>query len=152
MEELKSWALLPLFVSAGCLICYYLLPASSVSKTARAVIAVVMLSAICLPLFSVAEKLGNTEFSFDSEEPDTMAPFAFYEKAAERTAEKTASDIIKKYTAVPFVCSADADCTEDGTVELLRIVIVFDARPEGEKEMRAELLRETGLVPEIRVK
>ena len=48
MEEIKNWGLMLLFVSAGCMIYYFLLPSGNVSKTAKTAVSAIILGVISL--------------------------------------------------------------------------------------------------------
>lgn len=145
--------MLPLFLSAGCFVYYYLLPSSGISKTARSVISVILLSSVCICLFNSFD--GNADFSFTDpgdEETDIYQPYDFYEDSAKKLVEQTVSDIILKYTNVPFSQKVDVRRKDEGTIEILHVSVIFDVMPEHRKEMTEELLKEIGIIPEFREK
>ena len=76
-------------------------------------------------------------------------PYEHYEEAARKLTEQTVENIIRKYTNVPFSSDIDIRRTDDGTIEILHVSVIFEALPEYKKELTEELQKELGIIPEI---
>ena len=153
--EIKRWVLALLFTSVCGMIYHFLLPSGSVSKTAKKIISLVMLCAVCMPVFGVF-RAGTLfpsipEIFGEAEEAETSVPYAYYENAARYAIEEQCRETVGKYTSVPFEVTADVHISADGGIRIEHIRIVFDAQPEGKDGMTAELTALLGMVPDIRV-
>ena len=155
LQEIRSAVLLLVFCSAAGLLFHFLLPEGGVSRTARTLISLVMLSAVCTPLFGVMEYLGATveeKGVFGSfGEPDTAASRDLYRQTVEAAVADACGEIVKKYTRVPRKITVSAHITEDNGIRIEHVRIVFDAPPEGRKGIEEEIAKECGVIPEIRV-
>ena len=155
LHEIRSAVLLLAFCAAAGLLFHFLLPEGGVSRTARALISLVMLSAVCAPLFGVMEYLGasvgeNGVFgSFG--EPDTAASRDLYRETVEAAVGNVCGEIVKKYTNVPRKITVNAHITEENGIRIEHVRIVFDAPPEGREHIEEEIAKECGVIPEIRV-
>lgn len=150
MESFKEWGLLLLFVSAGSLIYCFLLPSGNISKTVKSVISVVVLSSVCIPLTSVTGRLSIVP-DFAEALPDIPDYADEYVEYARLAAEKIIADTVKKYTNVSYETDIIIDKTEDGSIDIGYIGIVFSAVPGKQKELRAALYDALGVMPDIRV-
>ena len=150
MESLKSWGLGLLFLSAGSLIYCFLLPSGAVSKTAKAVISVVLMSLVFMPLFSVftTEDLGDF---IPSGEYETENYDYFLEESVRSAAESVIKETVRKFTTVPYKTEIFINKTEDGSINIEYVGITFEARPQYEEKLRDALYDALGIIPVIRV-
>lgn len=150
MENLKSWGILLLFISAGSLIYCFLLPSGGISKTAKAVLSVCVLSCVCFPLFGVFSSFTDGKISFSP-----VVQIEDYEDiyitSARASAEALVKEIIRKYTTVPYKTEIFIDKTDDGSINIEYVGITFSAKPQHEKEMREALYNALLIVPDIKV-
>ena len=155
LTEIRSAVMLLLFCAVGALLFRFLLPEGSVSRTAGVLVSLLLLSAVCTPLFGVMEYLGASvgegavfgEFG----EPDTTFPRDLYREAAEAAAAEACGEIVGKYTDVPRTITVNAHITEENRIRIERIRIVFSAQPEGLERIEKEIAEECGVIPESRV-
>lgn len=150
MEAIKNWGLMLLFVSAGSIIYCFLLPSGNISKTAKSVMSVVILSCICMPVFGVFTAFRGSDFSF-SQPPEVSEPEDAVKKQAENAVNTVIREIIRKYTTVPYETEIFIDKTEDNSINIEYIGIIFSAKPQNEKEIREALYDAFSLMPDIRV-
>lgn len=150
MEELKNWGLLLLFLSAGSLIYCFLLPSGTVSKTAKSVISVVLMSLVFLPLFSAFGNMNSDDFGL-SGEYETENYDYFLEESVRTAAEEVIRTTVRKFTAVPYKTEIFINKTEDGGINIEYAGITFEARPQYEEKLRDALYEALGIIPDIRV-
>ncbi len=150
MEELKDWGLLLLFLSAGSLIYCFLLPSGTVSKTAKAVISVVLMSLVFLPLFSASANISSDDFGL-SGEYETENYDYFLEESLRASVEQVIKTTVGKFTAVPYETEIFINKTEDGSINIEYVGITFEARPQYEEKLRDALYEALGIIPDIRV-
>ena len=155
LNELRSAVLLLLFCAAAGLLFRFLLPEGGVARTARILVSLLMLCAVCTPLFGVMEYLGasvgeGAVFGTFGE-PDTTFPRDLYREAAEEAVRTACDGIVGKYTDVPRKITVDAHITEDNGIWIERVRIVFGAPPEGRERIEQAIAEECGVIPEIRV-
>ncbi|MBQ2759783.1 MAG: hypothetical protein IJE93_08455 [Clostridia bacterium] len=146
------WAILLLFVSVGGYIYYYLLPSSSVSDTAKAVLCVFSLSAVCAPLFGAFSDI-NTDI-FDFEAYSTMneeEALSFYAQQALKTVEEKTAEAVQKYTAVPYKLETDVNISEDYSINIEYIRLIFEKEIGDISELLFALEEVFGFIPEITV-
>ena len=117
MAELKNWGLLLLFLSAGSLIYCFLLPSGTVSKTAKSVISVVLMSLVFLPLFSAFGNMNSDDFGL-SGEYETENYDYFLEESVRTAAEEVIRTTVRKFTAVPYKTEIFINKTEDGSINI----------------------------------
>ena len=155
LQELRSAVMTLLFCAVCGLLFHFLLPEGSVSRTAKTLVCLIMLCAVCAPLFGVWEHLRG----FESEgrifagfgERDTTFPVELYEREAAEAVKTVCGAIVGKYTDVPRRIDVDTHISEDGGMRIDRVRITFDALPEGKEKIEAEIAGECGVIPEIRV-
>ncbi len=150
MENLKSWGILLLFVSAGSLVYCFILPSGSISKTAKSVLSVCVLSCVCFPLFGVFSAFTDYEINFSSV-PDIKEYDDIYIDSVRTAAQELIEEIIRKYTFVPYKTEIFIDKTDDGSINIEYVGITFSAKPQYEKEMREALYDALLTVPDIKV-
>lgn len=150
MEELKKWGIMLIFISAGTLIYCFLLPSGSVSKTAKTVLSICVLSAVCLPLFGVFSAFSGGEISF-SEAPEIDEFEDIFVESAKAATENLIKETVRKYTAVPYETEIFIDKTKDGSINIEYVGITFSAKPQHEKEMREALYDALLIIPDIKV-
>jgi len=150
MAELKNWGLLLLFLSAGSLIYCFLLPSGTVSKTAKSVISVVLMSLVFLPLFSAFGNMNSDEFGL-SGEYETENYDYFLEESVRTAAEEVIRTTVRKFTAVPYKTEIFINKTEDGSINIEYVGITFEAKPQFEEKLGDALYEALGIIPDIRV-
>lgn len=150
MEELKNWGLLLLFVSAGSLICCFLLPSGAVSKSAKAIISIVTLSVVFFPLFSVFGSFSDEDFnlsgSYESEDYNS-----YVVESVKAAAEDVISDTVRKFTNVPYETEIFVNKSTDGGINIEYVGISFSAKPQYEEKLTEALFEALGIIPDIRV-
>lgn len=150
MEELKSWGLLLLFVSIGSLIYCFLLPGGAVSKTAKAVISIALMSLVFSPLFSVAGNISG--YSFDFPDSYESEDYSYYVKEQARLAtEAVIGDTVRKFTSVPYKTEIFININADNSIDIEYVGITFSAKPQHEKELIDALSEALGIIPHIKV-
>ena len=149
MEEFRSWGLMILFVSAGSLIYCFLLPSGTVSKTAKNIVSVVIISAVFMPLFSVLSDFGGAA---DFSAPPAQENFNPYIEENVRSAvEGVIKDEIRKFTYVPYETEIFINIDGQMNINIEYVGITFSAQPQYEKELRQALYDALGILPHIRV-
>lgn len=151
-ESLRNWALMLLFVSAGCFVYYHLLPSGSVSETAKRILSVVVIFTVSLPVYGMFADLGETElFSFAEEDVSLPQSSGVYLSGTRTVTETEIAAIIKKYTDIPFSVTAEVNIGEENSIVIERVEIVFEKRPPDKEKILAEITSELGMPPEIKV-
>ena len=150
MAELKNWGLLLLFLSAGSLIYCFLLPSGTVSKTAKSVISVVLMSLVFLPFFSAFGNMNSDDFGL-SGEYETENYDYFLEESVRTAAEEVIRTTVRKFTAVPYKTEIFINKTEDGSINIEYVGITFEAKPQFEEKLGDALYEALGIIPDIRV-
>lgn len=155
LNELRG-AVATLLMTAVCgLLFRFLLPEGNVSRTAKVIVSLVTLCAVCAPLFGVWGRLsGKTELTsgFPAfHAPETTFPSDSLERRAAEAVEAVCETIVLKYTVAPHEIAAAVHITETGGIEIEQIRIVFAAAPDRLEAMTAELTEACGAAPEIRV-
>ena len=155
MDSLENSVLLLLFCSVCGLIFHFLLPEGSVSRTAKAAMSLLMLCALCTPIFGVFDHLrssGVDRVVFGGfGEADTTFPEEQYRRALGEEVAALCGETVKKYTNVPYRITADVHISGDGVISIERIRIVFDVPPEGRDAIETEIKERYGIIPEIKV-
>lgn len=150
MEDLKSWGLLLLFVSAGSLIYCFLLPSGSVSKMAKSVISIAFVCVAFMPLTSLAQLITDTDFSFSEVLPsEDFRPYV--EQSARQETEKIISGCVRKYTSVPYETEIFINIGEDLGIRIEYIRLVFSAKPQFEDDIVQAIYSQLGIIPDVRV-
>ena len=154
-DDLRGAVMTLLFCAVCGLLFHFLLPEGSVARTAKILIGLVMLCAVCAPLFGVWQSLrgvgGEKRIFGRFGEPDTAFAVDLYEKEAERAVCGICEAIVKKHTDVRRKIAVDLHISEDGAIRIERVRITFDAPPEGREAIEDEIAGECGVIPEIRV-
>ncbi|MBR3767476.1 MAG: hypothetical protein IKL10_04455 [Clostridia bacterium] len=150
MENIKNWGLMLLFISAGSLIYCFLLPSGNVSKVAKSIVSVLVLSMVCMPVFGVFSSFESSDFKF-SEPPEIKDFSDTLIDSAKKAVENTVHEEVKKYTNVPYKTEIFIDKKEDGSINIEYIGLTFSAKPQREKEMREALFDALSLMPDIKV-
>lgn len=144
-----------LFCSVCGLILGFLLPEGGVSRTVKALIGVVLLSALCAPIFGVMEyfdsSLAEGALFSSFSERDTSAPYDAVLQQTEQAAREFCNTIVARHTNVPRKITVDAHISEDNVIRIEHVRIVFEAPPEGRQAIKDEIAAEFGIIPEIRV-
>ncbi len=150
MEELQSWGLLLLYMSAGSLIYCFLLPSGSVSKTAKSVISLCVTVSLSLPLFNTLGKLKGTDFSFEI--PAEIREYDSYIiSSAEAAVEELIKEKVLEFTNVPYKTEIIIDKVENGSINIGYVSLIFSAKPLREEELRDALFQVLGVPIDIRV-
>ncbi len=150
MEEIKNWGLMLLFVSAGSLIYCFLLPAGAVSKAAKSVISIVLMSLVFLPLFSAFGLLSREDFNF-SGSYETEDYNSYLEESVKTVTQGVIKETVRKFTNVPYKTEIFVNKNENGNINIEYVGITFSAKPQFEKEMTEALTGALGIIPHIRV-
>ena len=155
MNDIKS-AVMTLALCAVCaMLFHFLLPEGGVSRTAKVLIGLVMLCAVCTPLFraftwfrgSAAEERVFSRFG----EWDTTFAYTLYEQEAERAVREACEGIIKKHTAARGSVSVSLHILDEGAIKIEHVRITFETAPEGRETIKNEIADACGVIPEIRV-
>ena len=151
-EQIKIWAILLLFVSVGGYIYYYLLPSSSVSDTAKAVLCVFSLSAVCVPLFGAFSGIDSDIFDFESystmNEEDALE---FYADTARKTIEENTLATVQQYTSVSYKLETDINISDDYSINIEYIHLIFEKEIGDTYDLARALEEVFGFIPEITV-
>ena len=150
-------AVMTLLFCAVCgLLFRFLLPEGGVSRTAKVIVSLIMLSAVCAPLFGAWSALRGVEVPDGGiagfGERDTTFPYESLEQEAAEAVAGVCGRIVDKYTSVSRQIAVSVHISEDNVIEIERVRILFEALPEGRDAMMAELTEECGVIPDIRVK
>lgn len=152
-EQIRVWALLLLFVAAGGYIYYYLLPSSSVSDTAKAVLCVATLTAVCMPLFGAFSDISGEIFDFEAystlNEEDALRSYA---QTAREIVEEKARETIEKYTSAEYNLETDINISDDYSINIEYIRLVFEKDIGDTYELSRALEDVFGFIPEITVR
>ncbi len=149
-EEIRNWGTLLLFVSAGSLIYCFLLPSGNVSKTAKSVVSITVLSVVFLPVLGVLSQFPEMKVDFSSQ-PETAGYDDYIINEAEKAVEELIAQVIKKYTSVPHKTELFIDKTEDGSINIEYAGIIFSAEPQRKEQLRQALFEALGIMPDIKV-
>ncbi len=148
MEEIKNWGLMLLFVSAGCMIYYFLLPSGSVSKTAKTAVSAIILGVICLPVFGFGEYSGS--FSFEENDPPRTESFdEMIIESAKTAVENIIDETLSAFGELEYRTEVFIDKNDDGSININRVNIIFARRPDNEREIREQLKEKLGIMPDI---
>ncbi len=139
-----------LFISAGSLIYCFLLPSGAVSKTAKSVISIVLMSLIFMPLFSVVASLSEEDFSL-SGSYETENYNSYLEESVKTVTKEVIRETVLKFTNVPYKTEIFVNKNESGNINIEYVGITFSAKPQYEKEMTEALTAALGIIPHIRV-
>lgn len=150
MEEIKSFGLMLLFVSAGSLIYCFLLPSGAVSKTAKSVISILLMSLVFLPLFSVFGSVSTEDFGL-SGSYKTEDYNSYLEESVKAVTRDVIKETVVKFTNVPYKTEIFVNKSEEGNINIEYVGITFSAKPQFEKEMTEALTAALGIIPHIRV-
>lgn len=150
MEKIKEWGLLLLFVCAGSLIYCFLLPSGNISKTVKSVISVIVLSSVCIPLTAATGK-GNILPDFSENSPEIPDMYDSYVSTARAAVEMVIAETVKKFTNVSYETDIIIDKSEDGSINIGYIGIIFSAAPGHQGDLRDALYENLGIMPDIRV-
>ena len=154
VTEMRNAVMTLLFCSVCGLILGFLLPEGGVSRTVKTLISLVLLCALCAPIFGALEYFGTSlrDPVFSSfGERDTSVPYDALLDKTEEAAREFCNAIVTRHTNVPREITVDAHISEDGVIRIEHVRIVFEALPEGREAIRDEITEEFGIIPEIRV-
>ena len=150
MEEIKSWGLLMLFVSAGSLIYCFLLPSGAVSRAAKSVISIVLVCTLLSPVLKIYDAFSGAQFSFS--EPPTASDYSsIIEDSARSEIEKIISDSVRQFTSVPYETEIFINIGEDYGINIEYVRLTFSAAPQYEESITRTLYERLGIFPDIRV-
>ena len=150
MEEIKTWGIFLLFLSAGSLIYCFLLPSGAVSKTAKSVISIVLMTLVFMPMFSVFSSFSFADADF-SGEYETQNYDDFMEKSVRSATEEVIKNIVRKFTSVPYKAEIFINKAADGSINIEYVGITFEAQPQYEEKLGDALFEALGIIPDIRV-
>lgn len=155
LTDARNAVLTLLFCAVCGLLFHFLLPEGGISRTAKILISLIVLLALCTPLFGVWQAMnrvsGEVEISAEHDQPDTARAAELYKQEAERAVCGVCETIIRKHTNVGREIEADVNISDDFTIMIEHVRITFEAQPEGREEIRTEIANECGVIPEIRV-
>ncbi|MCH5198796.1 MAG: hypothetical protein J1E34_07815 [Oscillospiraceae bacterium] len=150
METLKNTALMLLFAAVMGLIYYFLLPSGKISQTAKSVLSVFMLLVVMQPLFSF--------MNMEMPDIDLYAYGDFAElddnfiSAAKNAVISQIDGVIKKYTETPYNIEVPVNISENRSIDIEQVRIVFNKGFIPEEEMKEELFFALGAEPLISVR
>lgn len=150
MDGIKSWGLLLLFISAGCFIYYFLLPSGNISKTARSILGITVMSVVCIPIFSVTDFLGKVEPQF-GEPPAMISPEDYLRTETENEINRIIGDTVKKFTDISYKTEINIDINEETGINIEQISVFFEKRPETLREIKEALYEALSIMPEVKV-
>lgn len=153
MDNIKAWALLLLFVSIGGFIYYYLLPVSGVSETAKSVLCVFSLSAVCIPLFGSFSDIDKDIFNFEAystlNEQEALENFALSTK---ETLNLQIEECVKKYTDTPYEIDIGINISDSYSINIEYVRLIFEKDFGDIYALSRALENICGFIPEITVK
>ena len=150
MEEIKNWGMLLLFISAGCFIYYFLLPAGNISRTARSILGITVMSVVCIPIFSVTELIGVYDYEF-GEPPAMITPEDYLRTEAENRINLIIDDTVKKFTDFSYKTEINIDINEETGINIEQILVLFNKRPEKLREIKEALYEALSMMPDVKV-
>lgn len=151
MESIKNWGMLLLFVCAGSLIYCFLIPNGNISKTVKSVISVLVLTSVCSPLISAVGELSSFIPDEKAKENEIRDYSDEYIALARESVNTVIANTVKEFTSVAYKTDIGIDKTEDGSINIEYVGIIFQAKPEKEKELREAIYSQIGLMPDIKV-
>lgn len=142
-----------MFIALASFIYYYLLPSGKVSDTAKTVISLVSILAICVPLFGFFEKGSDffSDFSF-AEETELFEPESYYAEITAKTVEQKVSLITREHTDIPFFVETQINISQDNCIDIEQVTVVFEKYPEKLPELSQKFERELGISPKFSLK
>ena len=145
-ENIKTWVLCICVVCIGSTILSLLLPADSISQTAKGVFSLVLISVVVLPLYGNRKDFAEFfSFSFETEgDLSTIQTGALYRQIADRAEMQIKNDIgkiIEKYSVDDFEIFMETDISSNASIDIKRIRIVFSCAPTDLQMMKQELLQ-----------
>lgn len=150
MDGIKSWGMLLLFISAGCFIYYFLLPSGNISKTARSILGITVLSVVCIPVFSVTDFLGNFDPEF-GEPPAMISPDDYLRTEAENEINRIIENTVKNFTDISYKTEISIDINEETGINIEQIRVLFEKRPEKLREIKEALYEALSMIPDVKV-
>ena len=139
-------------MSVGGYIYYYLLPSSSVSSTAKAVLCVFSLSAVCAPLFGAFSEINADIFDFEIYSTmNEEEALGYYAQTALKTVEEKTLETVSKYTSVEYKLETDVNISEDYSINIEYICLIFEKEIGDTYELSRALEKVFGFIPEITV-
>ena len=149
METLRSFSLMMVFVAFMSVIYYFLLPSGNISRTAKSVLSAVTLACVLIPLFSVFE--GFTVFK-NAYEPDggTISPerYSYFVKQGKQAVDAVIEETVRKYTDIPYKTEIEVNISDDMSINIESVRIIFAERFEGMSDLMYELKNLLGIPPE----
>lgn len=125
-EKLKTFSLLLVFVSAAGCVYYFLLPSGNISKTAKRILSVFLLSAAVFPLFSLFSSTGTGSLPFAEPAATAAADTEPLLRETEAALRREAERIVRNYTETPCEIRAEIHITEDYGINLERLTVTFE--------------------------
>ncbi len=150
MDGIKNWGMLLLFISAGCFIYYFLLPSGNISKTARSILGITVMSVVCIPIFSVTDFLGRLAPEF-GEPPAMVSPEGYLRTEAENEINRIIHDTVKNFTDISYKTEISIDINEDMGINIEQIKVLFEKRPEMLREIKEALYEALSMMPDVKV-
>ena len=122
------------------------------SSAAKAVLCVFSLSAVCAPLFGAFSEINADIFDFEVYSMmNADDALVFYADAARKTIEEQALEIVRKYTSVSYKLETDINISEDYSINIEYIRLIFEKEIGDTYELSRALEEAFGFIPEITV-
>lgn len=154
MTGFREWALMLVFIALSSFIYWYLLPSGRISETAKAIVSVLAVAAVCIPVFSFIGRADVSLSSFMSEDGETSVfePSDVYLAIAENTVNEKIELIVKKYTTNGFFIKTDMNISEDHAIDIKQVSVCFEKYPEKLPELSLEIEEALGIPPVFSLK
>ncbi len=128
------------------------MPSSSVSHTAKAVLCVFSLTAVCAPLFGAFSDITADIFDFEAystlNEEEALEYFA---QTARKTVEEKTLETVRKYTSVEYKLETEINISEDYSINIEYIRLIFEKEIGDTYELSRALEDVFGFIPEIMI-
>ncbi|MBE6715826.1 MAG: hypothetical protein E7573_02795 [Ruminococcaceae bacterium] len=150
MDAVKDWGMMLIFVSAGCMIYYFLLPSGNVSKTVKGVVAVTVMSLIFMPLFSVLSSLSQLKINFSSP-PSVVSPEDVIIDSARERVNGIIDETVKEFSDISYKSEIFIDIEDDRSIHIRQVELTFPSLPSEIREIKEALYEKLSIMPVIKV-
>lgn len=141
------------FIALASFIYYYLLPSGHISDTAKSVLSVLTVAAVCVPVFVFFNGDEPFFYGFSSNgEAEPYEPYSYYADIAVKTADEKVSLIVRRYTDASFFVDVDVNISEDMCIDIEQVSVIFEKKPDGLPELSQEIQNELGIAPHFVLK
>lgn len=150
MEELKGFALMLVFCAAAGLVYYLLLPAGSVSDTAKGALSALLLLCVLTPLFSFFRmelpSFSVEESSVAADGGETLLA------AAETQVRQVIETVARGYTDLPFETEIVMHITENNGINMEQVRLTFPREFSGRAALTEALSEALGMPPDVEIR